>query len=236
MIPSPRYTTDFEQRLVSRSLSRAVNGNPRLALRREGGAGRAPVETLIAAQFFQCHGARIDHFLPLLLSLEGDNGCRAALGLQPAYLGPLFLEQYLSHPAEQVTAQVLRQPVYRRDIMEVGNLVATGGNDAALLYLLLVAVLARAGFPWVLFTATPAVERGIRRLGFAIAPICPADPSRLEGGAGRWGSYYDNTPRVMFGLVVDTLAGCRQRPLFASLLERFRQPINGAANQLAPLY
>jgi len=56
--------------------------------------GRQATEAFIGARFALEHGARISHFLPLLLALRDAEGAlQAAVGIRPALGQSLFLER-----------------------------------------------------------------------------------------------------------------------------------------------
>jgi len=135
-----------ERRVISRSLQKLLVPGPNFALTIQSDPERAEVESFIANKFDQYHNARVTGFMPALLNIRSDDDYSAALGICPAKFGPLFLEQYLDQPAEQAVATVIRAPVSRESIVEIGNLVSTLNGSTALLYLVLVAVLHRAGY------------------------------------------------------------------------------------------
>jgi tetratricopeptide (TPR) repeat protein len=69
---------------------------------------RAALEGFIAARFQRAYGARLTHFLPHLLGLrDGAGEWQAAVGYADAAAGPLFLEQYLDAPVEELLEQAL---------------------------------------------------------------------------------------------------------------------------------
>jgi hypothetical protein len=182
---------------IRRSL--AVTIRPALRFAEEGAEGRADLERRVAQGFSRLYGARIEHFLPLLLSLDFEGNPGAIAGLRCAGSAELFLEQYLDVPIEQATSACFRQPVDRGQIVEIGNLVSTTPGAGSLLFAALPALLERAGIRWVACTATPQVRAMLKRLGFPIKTVCAADASVLGQDADAWGSYYDATPSVIVG-------------------------------------
>lgn len=220
-----------ERRVVMRSFERLYSEDTRISLERPGDPGRAELERFITERFAAVHGARVVGFLPLLLGFWSGSVCRAALGIRPARADALFLEQYLDQPAEQVIAGICRVPVARATVVEIGNLVAAPGASTPLLYLLLLALLDRAGYRWLMFTATPEVHHGIRTLGFEIMPVCAADPGRLADASG-WGSYYDSNPQVMLGCVEDGMRRSAADPRASALLRRADALIDELASRL----
>ena len=224
-----------ESRVISRSLDKLLTPAPQLALITEDSPARADAERFIAERFYRHHGARINEFLPALLTLHCRGEQCAALGLRPAALDKLFLEHYLATPAEQAIAALTRGPVSRTAIIEVGNLVSGRSGASALLFLMLLAVVHRAGFHWVMFTGTPEVLRGISRLGFAIRVLCPARPEALPGDSAQWGTYYDEAPQVAVGFIEESMAACAENRLMTAALALFDGTIGELAASLKAL-
>lgn len=172
------------------------------------GVRRAQAEDLIRRRYAACYQARIRHFMPVLLGLEGADGrLRGAVGCRRAQEGLLFLERYLGEPIERVLEHRVGRPVARATIVEVGNLAAESHGAARRLIVAVTGLLAQAGFGWVAFTGTPALLNSFRRLGLSPLPIAPADPARVGSELADWGSYYAQRPQVMAG---EILAGNRR--------------------------
>lgn len=172
---------------------------PALRLAGEGAAGRADLERAVANEFSRQYGARIEHFLPLLLSLDLTGVPGAIAGLRCAGNSRLFLEQYLDVPVEQAVSRCFRQPVDRCQVIEIGNLVSTAPGAGSMLFTALPLLLELAGIRWVACTATPQVRAMLTKLGFPIRTICEAQPEVLGADADTWGSYYDARPTVIAG-------------------------------------
>ncbi|WP_237057134.1 thermostable hemolysin [Microbulbifer sediminum] len=181
--------------------------------------GRCEVEEYIAGKFAQVYGARIRHFLPALLALRGANGVQAALGLRRADQGTLFLEQYLDEPIEHQLAGAARQPVGRTGVVEIGNLVATTRGSSLCLFLMLAELFHAAGLTWAIFTATPEVQRLLRKLTHRPLVLCEADGRRLGASQEDWGTYYDTRPVVTAIDVATERARLLQLPAVKPLLE-----------------
>lgn len=174
----------------------------RTALERfeRGDAGRAGLESFIAATFLRNYGAQIDHFSDTLVGCrDADGAWKAALGYSLAGAAPLFLEHYLDGPIEAEIAARMGRPVARADIVEVGNLAATHPGAARALIVGTTALLHELGLRIVAFTATTSLLNSFGRLHLRPQALALADPARLPGGGGQWGSYYDTHPQVMFG-------------------------------------
>ncbi len=169
-------------------------------------AQRSALEGFIAARFQRAYGARLTHFLPHLLGLrDGAGEWQAAVGYADAAAGPLFLEQYLDAPVEDVLAQALERPVERRRVVEVGNFAAARAGVARRLIPALAARLRELGFEVAVFTATRELRNAFLRLKLWPLVLATADPGRLRAGAGTWGSYYAHRPAVMGGRIADCL-------------------------------
>ena len=161
---------------------------------------RVAAEAFIAGAFLDKHGARVREFLPELVGLQNRTGdLRAVAGYRSAATGALFLEQYLAGPIEKDLAGQIGVPVVRGDIVEVGNLAGGSCRSARHLVSLLPRYLLDRGYTWVVFTATGVVREILTSVGASLVDLVAADGARLAGGAGAWGRYYQNDPRVMAG-------------------------------------
>ena len=169
-------------------------------------AQRAALEAFIAARFQRAYGARLTHFLPNLLGLrDGAGEWQAAVGYAAAAAGPLFLEQYLDAPVEDVLAHALERPVERSRVVEVGNFAAARAGVARRLIPALAGRLRELGFEVAVFTATRELRNAFLRLKLWPLVLASADAGRLRAGAGTWGSYYAHCPTVMGGRIADCL-------------------------------
>lgn len=179
--------------------------NARLAqvfdLREHKNEARGEIENFIAQCFAAAHGARINQFMPRLLSLRAKRGdLIAAFGLRAAADSRLFLESYLDHPIQAVLQARLGQAVKREEIIEVGNLSALYPGAARWLIVALTAMLHDEGYKWVVFTGTAALRNVFSRLGLRPVELGAATLEHLPPpDRADWGRYYDNTPLVMAG-------------------------------------
>lgn len=234
--PTPLCDESVESRVIRRSLQKLLTLAPVFELLDSRSNGRAIAEEFIAARFLRHHQALISEFLPTLVTLRCHDHHCAALGLRPAAGDNLFLEHYLQHAlgiqAEQTIASLTQAPVSRNSIIEIGNLVSGRSGASALLFLIVLAVVHRAGFQWVMFTGTPEVQRGIQKLGFAIQPVCPGSPYALPGDHSQWGNYYHHEPQVVVGFVAQSMATCRDSPLMGAILDLFDNDIAAMATGL----
>lgn len=96
------WQSPYSFTLADRSGSLLARLEPREA------PGRQATEAFIGARFALEHGARISHFLPLLLALRDAEGVlQAAVGIRSALDQSLFLERYLPQPVETQVAVAL---------------------------------------------------------------------------------------------------------------------------------
>ena len=102
-----------------------------------GDTQRPQLEHYIAEQYQNFYGATVTDFLPVLVEMQFSCSSIAALGLRPGDSNPMFLESYLDFPVEQNIARHVKQPVFRGDIVEVGNLVATKSGASRLLFVVM---------------------------------------------------------------------------------------------------
>jgi hypothetical protein len=163
---------------------------------------RADVERFVAARYASAYGARVEHFALYLAALRGsDGGWSASVGFTPAEAEPLFVEQYLDCPVEQAIAEKLGASLNRSDIVEVGNLAASGSGAARAVIVFMTRLLHELRRDWVVFTSTRALLNSFARLGIETVALAAADASRLPDGGASWGTYYMTRPNVMIGNV-----------------------------------
>ncbi|MFW2422447.1 MAG: thermostable hemolysin [Porticoccaceae bacterium] len=186
---------------------------------------RSATEEYIKEGYQRCYQAKIGQPMPLLLSLTVTDTPRAALGLRPAGEEQLFLENYLDNPIESTIASAAAQPIMRDSIVEIGNLVATQRVGSQLLFIVMTAALAEAGFHWITFTATPQVVKLIVRLGFTPLDLGAANPDRLIDEGASWGSYFQTSPRIQAGLLKEAMAALQANHASAEQLSRYRETI-----------
>ncbi|MCD8519763.1 MAG: thermostable hemolysin [Alphaproteobacteria bacterium] len=158
--------------------------------------GRAEVENFITTIYAYAYGAYIHVHYPVLMSVRDDAGqILAATGFRCADDEPLFLEQYLTSPIDQV----LQAP--RGEIVEIGNLASQGGGASLYLFAALSAYLNHKGFTKAAVTSTDFLERRFRQMGLQPRRHAKADPALLLEEGENWGTYYDTQPHVISGSV-----------------------------------
>lgn len=214
-------------------LRRVLTPKPSFSLVRPGEPEREGVEAYVADRFQSAWGARVTHFLPLLMSMHCLGNCTGVAGIRPAASGPLFLERYLDTPADAALGALTGQNIRRAELAEIGNLVASQRGASHLLFLVFTAALHRAGYHWIVFTATRALRNNLDKLGYPLLKLASASPQRLEPGAlEEWGSYYDSDPLVMAGSLDDAMRLINERPLLRRVLRLYRSAIAELAANL----
>lgn len=157
---------------------------------------RQAVEDFIIGIYARAYGAQIGVHYPILMSVRDDTGhILAALGFRYADAEPLFLEQYLTAPVEEI----LGSP--RHGIVEIGNLASEGGGASLFLFAALSTYLHHKGKDHAVITGTRYLDRRFHELGLQPQKLAPADPALLLQQDENWGSYYDTDPHVMAGRI-----------------------------------
>jgi hypothetical protein len=166
---------------------------------------RARAEHFIAERYQQAFDARVDAFMPRLLTLRlaGDRGARirGAVGLRSAQ-SRLFVEQYLEVPIEQALFETTRERIDRASVVEVGHFSGVNPGTMRVLVVTLTARLQHEATSWVVFAGTRSLCNAFQRMGLRPLPLCPARPERLPASErGAWGRYYAHDPWVYAGRV-----------------------------------
>ncbi len=207
-------------------LTRLLTPGPTLSLHDKSTPDRADIESYIAQQFHKVHGAHIHDFMPILLDIDCCRTPIAALGIRPAGDQDLFLEQYLPRNIESFVSQTAGYSVSRQHITEIGNLVATQRGGSQLLFLILTALLQQSQFDWVVFTATPLVDRMMTRMGMKLHQLYDADPALLTNShISEWGSYYDSQPKVVTVNVAAAMASLCQRKAYKNIITLYQNRV-----------
>jgi hypothetical protein len=185
---------------------------------------RQASEQFVHQVYQKRYGANIRQFYPSLLGFSMEDRLRAVVGYRDGCIRPLFSEQYLDCPIEQLIAERCDTQVDRRQIVEVGNLALASAGQARWVIAAVTRYLHAAGYRWVLFTAVRPLVNAFQRLGLNPIQLADADPTRLGGAVDQWGDYYAARPVVCAG---DIGAGNRklnssvtsQQPLLHALLQ-----------------
>jgi hypothetical protein len=169
---------------------------------------RRRVECFIEHTFHCSYGAKIENHYPTLMSVhDEEHNILAAVGFRFAKDEPLFLEQYLETPVEQLLCDANHKPVEREIIAEVGNLASQGQGASIFLFAALNAYLAQQGIQIHTFTATDFLYRYFTKLGMHAVELGKANQEKLPDRGNSWGTYYKENPRVIAGSVQQVLLG-----------------------------
>ena len=160
---------------------------------------RAEAERFIRQVFNERYGADVKSFAPNLMLIEEGERIVASAGWRGADGEPLFLERYLDAPIERIIGQRAGIRLDRRRIVEVGNLASDRAGGSLDVILHMARHLHRAGFEWVVFTATQQLICIFTKLGLPLLALSVADAARLGEAANDWGSYYETQPVVVTG-------------------------------------
>jgi len=205
--------------------TRLLELTPEFRLVTLGSDKRREAENYIQTRFHAAFRADIHEFHDELLTMHCAGGLSAIAGISKAAHQQLFLEQYTELPVEKELARIKRYEVDRHSIVEIGNLVATSNGSSLALFVVLASVLSRAGYKYMVFTATEQLRSQFSRLGFKTDTICQANPQRLHLSSDQWGSYYDSKPAVVTGSIEEAmhiiadkrLPSCLQRILASQI-------------------
>ena len=160
--------------------------------------GRPALERFIGDGYLRAYGARVVHFADVLIGVSGASGqWVGGVGYTLAGREPLFVEQYVDQSIEEVVSHATGASLLRRDIVEVGNLFATGTGAARRIIVLMTKLLYDLGRSWVVLTLTRSLLNSFVRLGIEPIPLIAADPWRLQDRGASWGTYYSHAPCVM---------------------------------------
>jgi hypothetical protein len=156
---------------------------------------RAAAEALVA-EVFRCeYGAAIPQLPDLMIAVvDGAGQPQCVASLRDCSDG-FFSEQYLDRPVEAAIAAASGQSVEREDILELCALAAARPGGLLSLMRGFASLGLRSGYRWGLFTATQRLRTMTARMGLSLVDLGPARPERIAD-AERWGSYYQQSPRV----------------------------------------
>ena len=211
-------------------LGRVLAPAPVFTLHHRDDAEREQVERFVGERFQRDYGADIHEFMPDLLSMRCLNSFSGVIGMRRAAGATLFLEQYLDCPIEQLLADVSGQAIARRDVVEIGNLVAGRKGPSQFVFLIMATLLHEAGIRWITFTATRSLANNLGKLGFPMLKLADASCACLpEAAAEEWGSYYHTQPCVYAGSLEGAMVIARRRPLFRKAMAVYRRRIRQLA-------
>lgn len=160
---------------------------------------RKEVEQFIHDVFAHTYGANVQHFMPQLISLRGENNqLVAAFGMRKADAEPLFLERYLDTPIETVLSDRFNRAITRQQITEIGNLAVSNPRNAGVLIAHVIQHSLDNHVEWCVATAHHTLQNGLIKGGRDVYALQNADKLRLSPAEqDTWGSYYDHSPQVV---------------------------------------
>lgn len=157
---------------------------------------RQRVEDFIKAIYKQSYRADINITYPVLMSVRNDdNDILAAVGFRYAQAEPLFLEEYIREPIENILG------CERSEIVEIGNLASAGKGASIFLFAALASYLHNKDIRFATVTGTDYLHRSFENMGLKPRKICDANIAALPADGQQWGTYYGTNPRVLVGRV-----------------------------------
>ncbi|MEJ2763463.1 thermostable hemolysin [Photobacterium sp. MCCC 1A19761] len=173
---------------------------------------RQAVERYIATRYRAAFHANLSEFMPAFMAVyDQSQQLHAACGFRIANQGPLFLEQYLSQPAEAAILSCCGITVQREKLVEFGQLASFSPGMSPLHFWMMAQYLVDAGYEWAIFTATDPLYAMMTRLGLNMTILSAASPDVIPDAAQTWGTYYHHQPRVSVGNLAEGLQQLSQR-------------------------
>lgn len=173
---------------------------------------RREIEHYISHRYQQAFQAKICEFMPYLVALFDDQQRLVSVcGYRLAKDEPLFLEQYLSQPADVLMSMHFQQRISREPLIEFGQLASFSCGMAPVHFAAMTHLLIEQGYRWCIFTATGPLYAMMNRLGLRPHSLMDADPAYIADADTVWGSYYHSKPRVSAGNLAAGLAIINRR-------------------------
>ncbi|MDE1513927.1 MAG: thermostable hemolysin [Vibrio sp.] len=160
---------------------------------------------LVHERYQRAFDAHLTSYMPAYLALLEQNEMKSVCGFRIAQQEPLFLEQYLDQPADQILSQRFACAIPRSKLIEFGHLASFGRGLSVYHFQLIAQQLVAMGFEWCIFTATDPLHALMRRFGLQPSLIAQASPERIPNASQVWGTYYQYRPRILAG---NLLQGC----------------------------
>ncbi|KYN23836.1 delta-VPH [Vibrio cidicii] len=165
---------------------------------------------LVQERYQQAFDAHLHRFMPSFLALLDDGEMKSVCGYRVAKDEPLFLEQYLDEPANQILSRRFACNVTRDSLIEFGQLASFSRGLSGLHFTLIADKLVALGFEWCIFTATDPLHALMKRFGLEPTMIASADAKRIPNATQIYGSYYQHSPRILAGNLRLGLAHLKQ--------------------------
>lgn len=196
-----------------------------------GDINRKAVEKFIQAGFAKTYKANVTISMPWLLAVQNAK-YKAALGIRSA-IEPLFVEQYLPAPIEQVLAQHIGvSNIQRNTIAEIGHLYSNGQRFTLPLLLVTAVSLFCSNYQYMVFSGTEQVLKLITKTGVNCSIITDAKKSLLKASQDNWGSYYDTHPKVVYIALSEVIALINNHPQYSKLFDTLKDKIAKTTTQL----
>ena len=194
------------------------------------------MEQFVSTCFRGAFEADVHSHLPYFLSAYSSTALVSTLGFQPVPQDrPVFLEQYLDCAVEHAIFLETNSAVSRQKVVEIGSLSSARKGFSELIFILIAAILYKAGYEWVVFTATQQVQQLVDKLQLTTYELCNADPMRLEDKGRSWGHYYDNNPKVLAGNLDYGMTILSQHQVASFMIDNYQHTINNYADKLVKL-
>lgn len=159
---------------------------------------RNEIEQFIKNGYIKHFGANLNKFSPIILAVIDFKTGRilGAVGLRYADSQPLFSENYLTDSIESLLAEMSKQSVRRKDIIELSHFVVDQGSDVNVVITLVGQFLKSLDVTWAVYTLSRPIKLAFQRLGIQLTHIQHAHPDALKNSTTDWGRYYDFKPAV----------------------------------------
>lgn len=182
---------------------------------------RQDVEQYVSTRYKDAFNAKIIEFMPTFMAIYDDQQVlHSVCGFRVASQESLFLEQYLSQPADALMAIAFDQKIDRSKLIEFGQLASFSHGMSPLHFMLMTQKLVDSGFEWCIFTATDPLYVMMCRLGLQLHVLSDANPNVIPDAESTWGTYYHHQPRVS---VVNLPLGLKQLTARFSRLTAIKQ-------------
>ena len=153
----------------------------------------------LSLRYQQAFLADLKVFMPAYLALLHNGEIVSVCGFRIAADEPLFLEQYLDAPAQQLVSGLFDQPIQRSNLVEFGHLASFAKGMSPLHFYLIAEFLVGSGYEWCIFTATDPLYALMSRLGLEPRLITCAEANKVVDADTVWGTYYQHQPKVFAG-------------------------------------
>lgn len=165
---------------------------------------RKKVEEFLEANYLRAFGGKLHSHYPILMSVRNKEGeILAASGFRYADGERLFLENYLDSSVEDELQKRFGK-ISRNDVVEIGNLVSSDNDKARgvafFLFRAMATYLKSQNKKIACATATLPLRRIFRLVNFKTDTLAKASIEMVDNPKD-WGSYYENDPQVIAGLI-----------------------------------